>query len=275
MIHRRFGFKGLPERPEKPRPVGRTMMLDKGLSARQVEDALDVSAEYIDVVKLGWGTSVITPTLDRKIAIYHEAGVPVYFGGTLFEALYVRGQLDVYKKILEELEVRHVEVSDGSITLTQGQKLAVIEDLAKDFVVYSEVGSKDINRILPPYKWVQMIRAELEAGSSMVICEARESGTAGIFRPNGEVRSGLVDEIVDMVGAARVMFEAPLKSQQVWFIRSLGSNVNLGNIAPEEIIPLETLRLGLRADTLFEFFKAPTDGLAAPIGQSGEQPEPS
>lgn len=264
MIQERFELKGLPERPAKPRNVGRTMMLDKGLSSRQVEDLIEVAADYIDVVKLGWGTAVITRTLDKKLNIYRDAGIPVYFGGTLFEAVYIRGQLDTYRTILQEFGVGHVEVSDGSIALSQAEKLEIISDLARDFVVYSEVGSKDKSRILPPYKWVQMIRAELDAGSAMVICEARESGTAGIFRPNGEVRSGLVDEIVDMVGAERVMFEAPLKSQQVWFIRSLGSNVNVGNISPEEIIPLETLRLGLRADTLFEFFKAPGERIPAP-----------
>ena len=157
-------------------------------------------------MKLGWGTSVITPALDRKLALYSSADIPVYFGGTLFEAMFVRGQLDVYKKILDGVGVTYVEVSDGSITISHDRKLELIADLARDFNVLSEVGSKDQAKILPPYKWVQMIRAELDAGSVMVICEARESGTAGIFRPNGEIRSGLVDEIVDMVGADRVMF---------------------------------------------------------------------
>lgn len=267
MIQKRFELIGLPERPAKPRATGRTMMLDKGLAPRQVEDLVDVASDYVDVVKLGWGTSVVTPTLDRKLAIYREAGIPVYFGGTLFEAMYARGQLDTYRSILDDVGVHYVEVSDGSITLPHDEKLGLIADLARDFYVLSEVGSKDQAKILPPYKWVQMIRAELDAGSSMVICEARESGTAGIFRPNGEIRSGLVDEIVDMVGLDRVMFEAPRKSQQVWFIRHFGPNVNLGNISPEEVLPLETLRLGLRADTLFEFFKAPGVMFAGPEGE--------
>ncbi len=268
MIQKRFELIGMPERPAKPRKTGRTMMLDKGLSSRQVEDVLDVAADYVDIVKLGWGTSVVTPTLDRKLAIYGDYGIPVYFGGTLFEAMYLRDQLDVYKRILDDVGVRHLEVSDGSITLPHDEKLELIEELSRDFTVLSEVGSKDQEKILPPYKWVQKIRSELAAGSAMVICEARESGTAGIFRPNGEIRSGLVDEIVDMVGADRVMFEAPQKGQQVWFIQNLGPNVNLGNISPEEVLPLETLRLGLRADTLFEFFKP-----GVPAGEAGELPE--
>jgi phosphosulfolactate synthase len=265
MVHTRFNMIGIPERPSKPRGVGRTMMLDKGLAPRQAEDVLDVAAEYVDVVKLGWGTAAITPTLERKLQIYRDADIPVYFGGTLFEAFYVRNQMPTYRTLLKELGMDHLEVSDGSVRMSHAEKLSMISDLAEDFTVLSEVGSKDVDEIMPPYKWVQLIRAELDAGSSMVICEARESGTVGLFRPNGEVRSGLVDEIVDMIGAHHVMFEAPRKAQQVWFLRHLGPNVNLGNIAPEEIIPLETLRLGLRGDTLFEFFKVPSEGDDRPI----------
>ena len=257
MIHERFKMIGIPQRPAKPRKEGLTMMLDKGLSPRQVEDALDVVSEYVDVVKLGWGTAVITPGLERKLAAYRHAGIPVYFGGSLFEAFYLRGQLDTYRHLLEELRIEYLEVSDGSLTIPHEEKLACIESLAKDFKVLSEVGSKDGEQIMPSDKWVEMIRAELAAGSSHVICEARESGTVGLFRPNGEVRSGLVDEIVHMVGAHHVLFEAPRKAQQVWFIKRFGPNVNLGNISPEEVIPLETLRLGLRADTLFDFFESP------------------
>ena len=269
MIHKQFKMIGIPERPAKPRTEGLTLMLDKGLSARQVEDILDVAAEYIDTVKLGWGTAVITPGLQRKLDAYREAGVPVYFGGTLFEAFYVRGQLDIYRKLLATLGLGHVEVSDGSLEMAHEEKLRCIRLLAEDFVVLSEVGSKDADKIMPPYKWVKLIQAELEAGSYKVICEARESGTAGVFRPNGEVRSGLVEEIVDHVGQARIIFEAPQKAQQVWFIQMFGANVSLGNISPEEVIPLETLRLGLRADTLFEFFQTPS--LAAGDGLAGEQ----
>lgn len=257
MIHKQFNMIGIPERPAKPRPTGITLMLDKGLPAPQVEDLLEVISEYVDIVKLGWGTGIITPGLQRKLDIYRSAGIPVYFGGTLFEAFYMRNQFDTYRRVLEQLGISHVEVSDGTLTMNHDAKLECIRDLSKDFTVLSEVGSKDKEEIMPPYKWVQLIRSEFEAGSWRVICEARESGTVGLYRGNGEVRSGLVDEIVDMVGQDKVIFEAPLKAQQVWFIRRLGPNVNLGNILPEEVIPLETLRLGLRADTLFDCFNGP------------------
>lgn len=256
MIHKKFDIIGIPERPRKPRDVGITLMLDKGLSAREAEEKLEVCSEYIDVVKLGWGTAVITPQLARKLDIYRSAGLPVFFGGTLFEAFYLRDQLDTYKHILHDLGIDHVEVSDGSVEMPAEAKCRIIADFARDFKVFSEVGSKDVDTIMPPYQWVEIIRGELDAGSAKVICEARESGTVGLFRPNGEVRSGLVDEIVDMVGKEKVIFEAPRKPQQVWFLKKFGPNVNLGNILPEEVVPLETLRLGLRADTLFDFLES-------------------
>ena len=252
-----FDLIGIPERPAKPREAGITLMLDKGLAPRQVEDVLDVAADYVDLVKLGWGTAVITPGLQKKLEVYRTAGVPVYFGGTLFEAYFLRNQLDDYKRVLSSLGVEHVEISDGTLRITHEEKLRSIRSFKEDFAVLSEVGSKDNERIMPPYRWVQLIEAELEAGSWKVICEARESGTAGLYRPNGEVRSGLVEEIADLIDRDRLVFEAPKKAQQVWFIQQLGTNVNLGNISPEEIIPLETLRLGLRSDTMFEFFKTP------------------
>jgi phosphosulfolactate synthase len=177
----------------------------------------------------------------------------VYFGGTLFEAFFLRNELDKYRRMLDSLDVHYLEVSDGSVSMAQEEKLDAIRMFAQDFTVLSEVGSKDANNIMPPYKWVECIQAELEAGSWKVICESRESGTAGLFRPNGEIRSGLVDEVVARVSPSDIIFEAPNKMQQVWFIKHQGANVNLGNIAPEEIIPVETLRLGLRGDTLFEF----------------------
>ena len=254
MLHSSFNLPGLPDRSDKPRHSGITLMLDKGLSTRQVEDVLEVAAEFIDLVKMGWGTAAITPGLERKIAAYREAGVPVYFGGTLFEAYFLRDRLDSYRDLLLALGLNHVEISDGTLQIPHEEKLRCIRSFSQDFCVLSEVGSKDNEKILPPYKWVQDIEAELEAGSWKVICEARESGTAGLYRANGEVRTGLVDEIVDLIDRERLIFEAPQKAQQVWFIRHLGTNVNLGNISPEEVLPLETLRLGLRADTLFEFF---------------------
>ncbi len=253
MILDEFDISDLPERPAKPRQEGLTHMLDKGVSARRAEDILDVAAEYIDLVKLGWGTAVITPNLKRKLEVYQAADLPVYFGGTLFEAFFLRNELDTYRRMLDRLDVHYLEVSDGSVSMAQEDKLDAIRMFAKDFTVLSEVGSKDANNIMPPYKWVECIQAELEAGSWKVICESRESGTAGLFRPNGEIRSGLVDEILARVSPSDIIFEAPNKMQQVWFIKHQGANVNLGNIAPEEVIPVETLRLGLRGDTLFEF----------------------
>ncbi|MDX1740827.1 MAG: phosphosulfolactate synthase [Rhodothermales bacterium] len=249
---------GLPRRPSKPRGEGLTYVLDKGLSLREVEDLLDVSATYIDVVKLGWGTSVITPRLEEKLGVYREAGVDAYLGGTLFEAFYLRGEIDRYLNFLRGLDIGLIEVSDGSIEIDHSEKTAIISRLSDEFVVLSEVGSKDADHITPPYRWVEMIHAELRAGSERVICEARESGTVGLFRPNGEVREGLVDEIVDMVGKQRVVFEAPRKAQQVWFLKHLGPNVNLANIAPSEVLPLETLRLGQRGDTLLDFYQEGT-----------------
>lgn len=256
MIQDAFELADLPERPAKPREEGLTHMLDKGLAPPQVEDVLSVAAEYIDLAKLGWGTAAVTPGVEDKIEIYRDAGIPVYFGGTLFEAYYLRDALASYRRLMERCGVEHLEISDGTLPMAHKEKLRCIRDFAGDgFTVLSEVGSKDKGKVMPPYKWVRLIQAELEAGSWKVICESRETGTAGLFRPNGEIRAGLVDEIVDLVDRQRVIFEAPNKPQQVWLIRHLGPNVNLGNIVPQEVIPLETLRLGLRGDTLFEFFK--------------------
>jgi phosphosulfolactate synthase len=243
----------LPERTVKPREKGMTMVMDKGLSHREVEDFLSMTEQYVDIVKLGFGTSIVTPRLDEKIAMYHEAGIPVYFGGTLFEAFVVRDRLDDYMKFLDRYKITHAEVSDGSIEISQDQKCEYINTLAKNFTVLSEVGSKDAEKIIPPYKWIAMMKAELEAGAWKVIAEARESGTVGIFRKSGEVRSGLVEEILTQIPQEKILWEAPQKAQQLWFIKLYGSNVSLGNIAPNEVIPLETLRLGLRGDT-FNFF---------------------
>lgn len=262
-----FDMTGLPERPTKPRDTGLTLMLDKGLPPGALEDALSVIAPCVDYVKLGWGTSLVTPGLERKLAIYRDVGLPTYLGGTLFEAFHYRGQLDVYRRMLDTLGLEHVEVSDGSINIDHSEKLRCIRLFAQDFEVFSEVGSKDADKIMPPTKWVHSIQAELDAGSRKVICEARESGTAGLYRPNGELRPGLVEEIDELIGQERVIFEAPQKAQQVWLIRLFGANVNLGNISPEEVIPLETLRLGLRGDTLFEFYTPPPD-----LRANGQEP---
>ncbi|MBO3269888.1 MULTISPECIES: phosphosulfolactate synthase [Hymenobacter] len=243
----------LPERTEKPREQGYTMVMDKGLSVRETEDFLEVGAPYADIVKLGWATSFVTPNLKRKLAVYKEAGIPVYFGGTLFEAFIIRNQFDDYRRLLAEFDMEYAEVSDGSLDMPHDKKCEYIRTLSKEVKVLSEVGSKDAEKIIPPYKWISQMQTELEAGSIKVIGEAREAGNVGLFRSTGEVRSGLVEEILTKVPVEKILWEAPQKAQQVWFIKLLGANVNLGNIAPNEIVSLETIRLGLRGDTFTHF----------------------
>lgn len=245
-------FLSLPGRPPKPRERGIAHVIDKGLTVHAVEALLDSCADLIDIVKLGWGTSYVTRNLREKLAIYESAGVPVVLGGTFWEVCFVQQKLDDWRRWVHDLGLRHVEVSDGTISIPHGTKLEHIEALSHEFVVLSEVGSKDLQTVIAPYRWVELIEAELSAGAWKVITEARETGTAGIFRGDGEVRMGLIDEIVHAVDPDRLLFEAPQKAQQVWFIRKFGPNVNLGNIPPDEVIPLETLRLGLRADTLID-----------------------
>ena len=248
-----YSLKNLPERTQKPRQTGFTMAMDKGLSPREVEDFIAVSGEYVDIVKLGWATSYVTPNLKEKIKIYKEAGIPTYLGGTLFEAFVVRNQFDDYRKVLDKFGLTFAEVSDGSIELDHDVKCDFISKLSAQVTVLSEVGSKDAEKIIPPYKWIKLMQEELDAGAWKVIGEAREGGNVGLFRATGEVRSGLVEEILTKIPFEKIIWEAPQKAQQVWFIKLLGTNVNLGNIAPNEIIPLETLRLGLRGDT-FDYF---------------------
>lgn len=243
----------IPERTHKPRDFGFTMAMDKGLSVREAEDFLSVSSGYVDIIKLGWGTSFVTPRLVDKLRIYREANIPVYFGGTLFEAFIVRNKFDDYRRLIDKFGLTHAEVSDGSIELPHEQKCEYIRKLTEQVTVLSEVGSKDADKIIPPYKWINLMQGELDAGAWKVIGEAREGGTVGLFRSSGEVRSGLVEEILTKIPFEKIIWEAPQKEQQVWFIKLLGANVNLGNIAPNEIIPLETIRLGLRGDTFSDF----------------------
>jgi phosphosulfolactate synthase len=233
-----------------PPRAGLTHVLDKGLGLTAWRELLDAAGDYVDIVKLGWGTSYVTRNLAEKIRIYQQAAIPVMCGGTLLEAAIARGRVDEFKRWTQGFGFTHVEVSDGTIQIERDSKLELIASLAEEFVVLSEVGSKDAECIFAPYQWVAWIKEELEAGAAKVITEAREGGTAGIFRGSGEVRSGLIDEIVHEVPVDNLLFEAPQKDQQAWFIRHLGAEVNLGNIPPEEVIPLETLRLGLRSDTM-------------------------
>jgi len=243
----------LPDRTGKPRVSGLTMAMDKGLSVREAEDFMSIAADHVDLVKLGWATSYVTPNLKEKIAVYKQAGINTYFGGTLFEAFVIRNQFDDYLKILDKFQVGYAEVSDGSIELPHEEKCNYISRLAKEVTVLSEVGSKDAEKIIPPYKWIKLMQSELDAGAWKVIGESREGGNVGLFRSSGEVREGLVDEILTQIPFEKIIWEAPQKEQQVWFIKLLGANVNLGNISPSEVIPLETIRLGLRGDTFSHF----------------------
>jgi phosphosulfolactate synthase len=243
----------IPDRPAKPRNSGLTMVMDKGLSVREAEDFMSVGSEYTDFVKLGFGTSLITPGFENKLKIYKKAGCIPYFGGTLFEAFVIRNMFNEYMGLLDKHEIELVEVSDGSYDIDHNKKLEYIGILAKRGAVISEVGSTKKDVIYTPDEWVEMMKSELNAGSAKVIAEARESGTIGIYNDDGSVNTSLIREISEHVKLENVIWEAPLKTQQAWFIKHFGSNVNLGNIAPNEIIPLETLRLGLRGDTFFQF----------------------
>jgi phosphosulfolactate synthase len=244
-----FNLTQIPNRNAKPRTNGITMVMDKGLSLEEAKNFVSASLPHIDVVKLGFGTSVVTPNLRQKIEMYQSFDLPVYFGGTLFEAFLIRNQFEDYLAVCKDYGVTWMEVSDGSITIPHAEKCGYIEKMTKYGVVLSEVGSKDAAHIIPPYKWIELMQAELNSGSTYVIAEAREAGNVGIYRGSGEVREGLVQEILTQIPGEKILWEAPQKAQQLYFLELLGCNVNLGNIAPTEVIPLETMRLGLRGDT--------------------------
>lgn len=238
------------------------MVMDKGLSIREAEDMIEVSGELVDIVKFGFGTSYVSPNIKEKVAIYKNAGCKVYFGGTLFEAYLIRGMVNEFRELCEKMEMDCIEVSDGSISISHQKKCKLIKEFSKDFTVLSEVGSKEEGIFISPQKWITMMNKELEAGSWKVIAEARESGTVGIYRPNGTAHSALVNKILQKVPKSDILWEAPQKAQQVWFLRLLGANVSLGNIAPNDVIPCECLRLGLRGDTFFQYL--PSD-ISVPV----------
>ena len=229
---------------------GLTHVIDKGLGARAWEDVLEVAGDHISIVKLGWGTAAVTQNLERKLEVLQAK--PVVIGGTFFEVVYAKDRLDDYKSWLNGLGITHVEISDGTVEIPRERKLELIADFARDFTVLSEVGSKDSSVEYTADEWVQWLNEELAAGAWKVITEAREGGTAGIFRKDGDMRTGLIDEIAHELDFHDIVWEAPTKASQAWFVKHFGPDVNLGNIPPEEVIPLETLRLGLRGDTLKE-----------------------
>ncbi len=248
-----FNLPHIPERASKPREKGITMMMDKGISLREAENFISASGHLTDLVKLGFGTSYISNNLQEKIKLYQQANIKVYLGGTLFEAFIVRNMFDDYRKLLDKLQLDTAEVSDGSLEMNHDKKCEYIHTLSKQVTVLSEVGSKEEGIIIHPAKWIKMMTKELEAGSWKVIAEARESGNVGIYHRDGKAHTLLIDKILARVPAEKIMWESPQKPQQVWFIKLLGANVNLGNIAPNDVISLETLRLGLRGDTFFHF----------------------
>lgn len=248
-----FNLSQIPVRTQQPRTSGLTMVMDKGLSINEVHNFMSVGRPHVDIVKLGFGTSFVTPNLREKIEVYHSYNMPIYFGGTLFEAFLIRNQFEDYISVCKDYGIKYMEVSDGSISIPHAEKCGYIEKLTQHGTVLSEVGSKDAAHIIPPYKWIELMRAELEAGSSYVIAEAREAGNVGIYRGSGEVREGLVQEILTQIPEEKIIWEAPQKAQQLYFIELIGHNVNLGNIAPTEVIPLEAMRIGLRGDTFHMF----------------------
>lgn len=248
-----FFLDNIPERTAKPRENGLTMVMDKGLSCRQAEDMIEISGDYIDLIKLGFGSSYVTPHLTKKLDIFRAAGIPFYFGGTLLEAFIVRDRFDDYLKLVDKFKLAYAEVSDGSITLPHDEKLNYIRKLSKYVTVITEVGSKEEGIIIHPNKWIEMMESEIQAGAWKVIAEARESGTVGIYRPNGKAHVVLINKIISKIPREKIIWETPNKSGQVYFIKLLGANANLGNIAPTELIALESLRIGLRSDTFFSF----------------------
>jgi len=248
-----FNLTQIPDRIAKPRKSGITMVMDKGLSIEEAKNFLSISHPHVDIIKLGFGTSFVTPGLREKIEVYNSYNIPIYFGGTLFEAFLIRNLFDEYVAVCKDYGIAYIEVSDGSINIPHAEKCGYIEKLTKHATVLSEVGSKDAEHIIPPYKWIELMRAELNAGATYVIAEAREAGNVGIYRGSGEVREGLVQEILTQIPEEKILWEAPQKSQQLYFIELIGCNVNLGNIAPAEVIPLEAMRIGLRGDTFHLF----------------------
>ncbi len=268
-----FELPYIPARPEKPRSKGLTMMMDKGLSLREVENFVEANGHLTDIVKFGFGTSYVAQNLEEKLKIYSESGIRPYFGGTLFEAFYARGKFEDYLRLMDKYKLDLAEISDGSIILNHDEKCELIQKMAKHRTVLSEVGSKDSGILISPNRWIKMMTTELEAGSWKVIAEGREAGNVGVFRPNGTAHTMLINKIIAKVKPEDILWEAPQKNQQVWFIKLFGANVNLGNIGPHEMIPLECLRLGLRGDTFFDFLPADYAERLKQVHSDGEEEE--
>ncbi|HET6776904.1 MAG TPA: phosphosulfolactate synthase [Actinomycetota bacterium] len=267
------GFLALPERSAKPRITGLTHVLDKGLSLVQLQSLIETGGTSIDFIKLGWGTAYVSNGVKAKVAMCREAGINLCLGGTLFEIAVRQGRLLAYVRWLHRLGIKHIEVSNGAVDLPVQRKRALIRTLSAELRVIAEVGSKDSSRPVIAAEWVEEMAGDLEAGASLLIAEGRESGTVGLYHADGEVREELVEAITEALPAGRVLFEAPRKEQQAWLIRRIGSNVNLGNIPPAEVLALETLRLGLRADTL-DLLPAVDADLSSPSAEGEHQVPP-
>lgn len=263
----------IPNRTERPRSNGLTMVMDKGLGLREAEHFIEGNTDYVDIVKFGFGTALVTKQLEEKIKLYREAGMEPYFGGTLFELFYARGMKEDYFRFLDKYGLQLMEISDGSIIIPHDEKCELIAKASKNYKVLSEVGSKDSGIIVTPARWIKSMKNELQAGSWKVIAEGRESGNVGVFRPNGTAHTLLINRIIKNVSPDDIMWEAPQKSQQVWFIKLFGANVNLGNIAPNEVIPLECLRLGLRGDTFFDHLPKETATRLKQVNEDGVENE--
>ncbi|MBA3747763.1 MAG: phosphosulfolactate synthase [Solirubrobacterales bacterium] len=247
----------MPARRAKPRTSGLTHVLDCGLGPLEVQSLLAIGAPHIDLIRLGWGSALVTDGLDRKLELYRAAAIPVMVGGTLTEIAWSHGRVDELASWVQSLGIEHIEVSSGTIAIPADEKARLVEQLAERMTVYAEVGEKDADAIMAPYEWVGLIRQAFDAGAELVVCEGRASGTAGLYRGTSELRTGLVEEIVHEVGLQRLVFEAPLLRQQAWFINRFGPEVNLGNIPTQDIVSLESLRLGLRSETVTKLHGAP------------------
>ncbi len=256
MIRRLDDLIPLPARTAKPRTIGLTHVLDGGLGPAEVESLLAVAGSHVDLLRLGWGSALVTDHLEEKLAILARHGVPVMLGGTLTELAWRHGRVPALCDRLERLGIGLVEVSSGTVAIPPEEKARLVRELSARFTVYAEVGEKAADSIMAPYVWVEEIGRMLEAGAALVICEGRAGGTAGLHRTTAEIRTGLVEEIAHGHDVARLVFEAPRDEQQTWFIRRFGADVNLGNVPPASVVSLASLRLGLRSDTLEHFHGA-------------------
>lgn len=241
----------LPKRNIKPRTNGITSIHDVFLTSVQLESILCEHSEFVDIAKFGVGTAYFAPKLKEKVELYKSYNIKPYFGGTLFEKFYVQNKMNDFLLFLDHNGVTHLEISTGTIDIDIDERINMTKELSKNYTVFAEVGTKDADEIMPPSKWIYEINALLDSGAAYVITEGRNSGTAGIFRPSGELRSGLIEDIISNCDVSKLIFEAPIPKAQMFFINKVGTNVNLGNVNPNDLLLLETQRQGLRSETFY------------------------